>query len=92
MEIDLYSPGSVVYTDKNSLKTSDGTSSKIIAGDTLKWEYIEGKGAEARFEFISGFTQLTDKRLVVADYYNHCLRLIDRSIGTTSAFSGQCKS
>ena len=49
-------------------------------------------GAEARFFSISGFTQLSGKRDVVADHDNHCLRLIDRTTNSTSVFSGQCES
>ena len=49
-------------------------------------------GAEARFYFVRGFTQISEKFVVVADTDNHCMRLIDRTDHFTSVFSGQCES
>ena len=47
-------------------------------------------GAEARFSTITGFTQISEKLVVVADSNNYCMRLIDRTTNDTSEFSGQC--
>ena len=49
-------------------------------------------GAEARFSPITGFAQISEKLLVVADSFHHCMRLIDRATNKTSVFSGQCES
>mgnify|MGYP001803580349 CR=1 FL=1 len=89
MEFDRYRPGYLVYTDKHALMTSDGTTTHPIAGSPTQEGYREGVGAEARFNYISGFTQISEKHVVVADYNNHCLRLIDRTTHNTSVFSGQ---
>ena len=92
MELDLYKPGNIVYTDKHALMTYDGTTTHLIAGNSTQYGYREGVGADARFDLITGFAQISEKLVVVADIYNHCMRLIDRTTNNTSAFSGQCKS
>ena len=92
MEFDRYRPGFIVYTDKHALMTSDGTTTHLIAGNSTQRGYREGVGAEARFNDIAGFAQISEKLVVVADYVNQCMRLIDRSTNKTSVFSGQCKS
>ena len=91
MEVDQHKPGHIIYTDKNAVKTTDGTTVVLLAGNSLQGGYREGRGAEARFYFITGFTQISDKHVVVSDCFNRCLRLIDRTSGSTSQFSGQCQ-
>ena len=92
MELDRYRPGYLLYTEKRALMTSDGTTTHLIAGNSTQGGYREGVGAEARFNYITGFAQISVKLIVVADFYNHCMRLIDRTTNNTSVFSGQCKS
>ena len=92
MESDRYRPGFIVYTDSRALMTtSDGTTTHLIAGKWTEKGYKEGVGAEARFDLITGFAQISEKLVVVADYHNYCMRLIDRTSNTTSLFSGRCK-
>lgn len=88
----MYKPGNIIYTDYSSLKTSDGVTSTLIAGNTTEQGYREGRGAEARFYRITGFTQITQNHVVVADILNNCLRMIDRQTRVTSVFSGDCYS
>ena len=90
MELDRYRPGFIVYTDKHALMTSDGTTTHLIAGNSTQEGYREGVGAEARFYTIAGFAQISEKLVIVADYLNSCLRLIDRTNNNTSEFSGLC--
>ena len=90
MELDLYRPGYLVYTDRDALMTSDGTTTHLIAGSFSQNGYREGVGAEARFNTIIGFVQISEKLIIVADHWNRCLRLIDRTTNNTSEFSGQC--
>ena len=92
MELDRYRPGFIVYTEKPALMTSDGTTTHLIAGNSTQYGYREGVGAEARFSYIKGLEQISEKLVVVADSANHCMRLIDRTSNTSSLFSGQCKS
>ena len=91
-ELDRYRPGFIVYCDKHALMTSDGTTTHLIAGNSTQRGYREGVGAEARFYPITGLSQISEKLVVVADFHNHCMRLIDRSTNKTSVCSGQCKS
>ena len=92
MELDRYRPGSIIFTDAHTLETSDGTKTHLIAGNPTQSGYREGVGAEAWFRYITGFTQISEKLVVVADSSNHCMRLIDRTTRTTSVLSGQCES
>ena len=92
MELDRYRPGFIVYIDKHTLKTYDGTTTHLIAGSSTQTGYREGVGADARFNFMTGFVQISEKLVVVADSNNHCMRLIDRTTNKTSLFSGQCQS
>ena len=92
MELDRNRPGSLLYTENTALMTYDGTTTHLIAGSSTQSGYREGVGAEARFYYIPGFAQISEKLVVVADSGNHCLRLINRSTNKTSVFSGQCES
>ena len=92
MELDRYQPGSIVYTMYNALMTSDGTTTHLIAGNWTEKGYREGVGADVRFNDISGFSQLSEERVIVTDSGNRCLRQIDRTTHSTSVFSGQCES
>ena len=90
MEVDLYIPGNVIYTDRNSIRTSNGTVSQIIAGNTTQDGYQEGTASAARFRLIQGFTQISSTQIVVSDTYNYCLRLVDRASSKTTKLAGQC--
>ena len=92
MELDRYRPGYLLYTEETALMTSDGTTTHVIAGNSTQYGYREGVGDEARFTYIYGFAQISEKLVVVADSNNNCLRLIDRSTNKTSVFSGLCES
>ena len=91
MELDLYRPGFLLYTDRHALMTSDGTTTHLIAGNSTEDGYKEGVGAEARCDVRVGFAQISEKLVVVADHFNRCLRLIDRTTNNTSEFSGLCR-
>ena len=92
MEFDHYRQGFIVFTDAHALMTSDGTTTHLIARNSTQGGYREGVGADARFGYITGFAQISEKLVVVADTKNHCMRLTDRTTNKTSAFSGQCES
>ena len=53
MDFDMFKPGFMIYTDFHSLKTSDGTTTNVIAGETRG--YREGVGAKAKFKSVTGF-------------------------------------
>ena len=70
MNFDMFKPGFMIYTDFRSLKTSDGTTTNVIAGETRG--YREGVGAKAKFKSVTRFVWLSGTRLVVVDSHNHC--------------------
>lgn len=90
MEMDEYIDGSILFSDPVSLTTTDGNTSQIVAGGLLGRAYREGVGKAATFYGISGFHQVSSRKVIVADMSNHCLRLVDRLTGQTSPFSGSC--
>lgn len=90
MEADLRYPGSILYSEGASLKTTDGPSTKNIAGDIRTQGFIEGSNKEARFNDITGFHQLNRDEVIVVDKFNHCLRKVNRETGMTSIFAGRC--
>ena len=92
MELDLYQPGNIIYTDKYSLKTTDGVTAAIIAGHPTQGGYKDANGENARFQSITGFIGITAKILIAVDCYNDCLRRIRRDTGLTTTFSGVCTS
>ena len=92
MEPDLYRSGYIIYTDEHSLKSTDGVTSELIAGNTTEQGYRKGKGRAARFRYFHGFKQISPKEVIAADNNNHCLRRIHRDTGLTTTFSGVCTS
>ena len=76
-----------MYTDRHALMTSNGKTSQLIAG-----YYNEGVGAEASFSMITGFTQISEKLVIVADCSIYCLSLIDHTTRNISEFRALCKS
>lgn len=90
IEVDLADPSRLLFSDGNSLKVTDGWRTEIIAGSSTSG-YKEGVGEEARFKIMKGFVQLSNKTVVVTDYYSHCLRQIDRPTRATSPFVGECE-
>ena len=91
MEMDQYHPGYIIYDDSHALMTSNGKRTHLIAGHPKQAGYKEGVGAKAMFHFITGFTQISQERVVVADWRNNYLRLINCTTGVTSVFSGKCQ-
>ena len=85
MEMDQIRPGYVIFTDWCALRTIDGTTTHVLAGNSTQQGYRGGIGGEARFDKITEFAQISKKRVVLADYHNDCLRLIDRTSYSTSA-------
>ena len=92
MEADKYKPGFIIYSDSHTLKTWQSATTVLIAGNAHSGpRYKEGVGAAAEFNDIRGFTQISNKSVIVADAKNHCLRLLDRTTNSTSVFSGTCQ-
>lgn len=73
-----------------SSRVSDVPEILVISGSVEIPGYIEGAALDARFNGITSFLQLNKTHVVIADYFNHCLRLLNRLTNTTSPYVGVC--
>ena len=90
MAEDEFVPGNLLFADGSALKTTDGTTTSLIAGMSRSTGYIEGVSANARFNTILSFIQLSRSHVILTDAENHCLRSVDRTTNQTSTYSGNC--
>ena len=92
MEFDLLNPGPIIYTDFNAILTTDGIESILIAG-TASFNgrgYKNGAGSLAVFDSLRGFLQLSKKEIIVVDWGNSCLRMIERPMNMVSDITKPC--
>ena len=87
---DEFVPGNLLFADRHALKTTDGTTSSLIAGSAISAGYVEDVGSNARFNGIFSSLQLSSSILVLADHNNYCFRNVDRTTNQTSPYSGNC--
>jgi len=92
MEKDESIPGNILFTDSYSLKTTNGVSVSTIAGSPTSSGYSNSPGTSGRFNYINGVYQKNRTHVIVADYGNACLRMVDRTNGHISQFAGTCRS
>jgi len=92
MEKDEYIPGNILFTDGYSLRTTNGSSVSTIAGSPTSSGYSTSSGTSGRFSSLYGFYQKNRTHVIVADYSNACLRMIDRTNRHNSQFAGTCQS
>lgn len=90
MEMDLFVPGNLIFSDGWSLKTTDGTITKLIVGAPTSHGYSEAFGNTVRFSHITGFLQLDNESVLVIDSANHCVRHVDRRSRYSKSFAGIC--
>ena len=64
LERDLYIPGNILFSDQHAMKTTDGSSTSLIAGSATQPGYVEGVGSQARFYFIPSFLQLSSSQII----------------------------
>ena len=74
-------PGYIMYAYGDDIKTSDGSTTFHIAGNTT-----DSTVSNATFSTIRGFVQVSENRLVVADRGNRVLRAIDQKTGSSFNF------
>ena len=87
---DEYVPGNLLFVERHTIKTTDGTTTSLIAGSSTSYGYLEDVGANARFDDILSFVQLSKARVILTDSDNHCLRSVDRTTSGTSTYAGNC--
>ena len=92
IEPDQYVPGNILFSDAHSLKTTDGTTTSLIAGSSSSG-YSTSSGSSARFRDITGFHQVTSTRVFLVDTGNHCMRMLDRTSNASYvSLAGRCCS
>ena len=90
IEPDQYVPGNILFSDSHSLKTTDGTTTSLIAGSSSSG-YSMSSGSSARFRDITGFHQVTSTRVFLVDTGNHCMRMLDRTSNASYvSYAGRC--
>lgn len=90
MQEDQSRPGYIMYSTPGALLTTNGVDTILIAGDVEELGYREGTRGDARFNVLSGFSQVGGDFVVVMDSINYCIRLVNSISGDTSVFSGDC--
>ena len=90
LAIDLFVPGNILLGGFSDLRTSNGAEISGVAGHPSTSGYREGVGENALFKGISGIVHIARTQVVVTDIFNRCLRMVDRTTGSTSTFSGLC--
>lgn len=90
MEMDLKTPGQLIFSEGHSVKITDGITTTILAGDPTESGLMDGCGSNVRFNKVTGFAQLNKKRIIVVDSMNNCLRTLNRVTGCVKYHVGQC--
>ena len=90
IESDLFIKGNILYIDYCALKTTDGVTSTTIAGHSTTCYHHFAVGLLVRFDNLWGFRQISPSKVVVADYSQHCLKLIDCTTLQVSRYAGYC--
>lgn len=88
LEEDLYESYSILFSDLRKIQTTNGSFKSLVIGSSHG--YVEGVGSEARFNQLTGFTQISPTEIIAVDQYSHCLRLVDRISQQSSVFVGNC--
>ena len=93
IEADQYVPGNILFSDGHALKTTDGTTTWLIAGSPSSSGYSTSSGSSARFYYLSGFHQVSATRVFLVDRNNHCMRMLDRTSNASYvSYAGYCRS
>ena len=92
IEVDISDPEILLFSDLSSLKTTDGNQTLLVVGSDIESGYIEAAGLAARFNKITGFTQISPTIIVIADYENNCLRVVEWTSLSTLTLAGVCKT
>lgn len=91
IEKDEFVPDHMLFSTSSSMWTVDvGGNQHSIIGST-SFGYSEGTGGGAQFKWITGFTQIENgRKVLVAEYFNHCIRSVNRLTNSSSIYSGNC--
>lgn len=91
LQQDRFIRGNFLFADEHALKTTDGKNTYLIAGNARQSGYYEGVGSAARFFWVSNIFHINNKKILIADVDNHCLRTVNRWTNRTNPFVGKCR-
>ena len=83
-------PESIIFTDGFALKRWKRGEASIIVGDVSKNGYVNGMGTNARLSRVTSKVELGDSVWLLADLYNHCIRLLYVRTRIIEEFLGNC--
>ncbi|XP_067950536.1 uncharacterized protein [Watersipora subatra] len=90
LQADLFIPGNLLAAGFSSLRTVNTTSADLVIGQALFSGYANGAGTAARVSYPAS-CQVTTDIVLVAEYFNHCVRILNRTNdNTVSDFVGTC--
>lgn len=91
LQEDIHNSGWFLAGLENSLVSfSPNGSLTVLAGSTNVTGYLDGQALQARFTAVLGIFQTQDRRVIISDHSNHCLRILNRDSRIVSTFSGNC--
>ena len=82
--------GSIIFSDGFALKIWWQGTTSVIAGNVYNAGYVDGVGTDARLTYITSAIELYDSEWLLADMYNHCLRVLNLLDQTVRHFLGDC--
>ena len=92
MEPDLFIKGNILYINRCALRTTDRVTSTTITGYSTTCYHHFAAGLLVCFSSLLGFRQVSPSEVVVADYRQHCLKIIDRISLQVSLYARYCGS
>ena len=87
---DSADPESIIFTDGFALKRWKRGEASIIVGDVSKNGYVNGMGTNARLSRVTSKVELGDSVWLLADLYNHCIRILHARTRLISTYLGDC--
>lgn len=92
IQADEWIPGNILATIGSALYTiSSSGDSELLTGSIQGQGYQNGHDYDALFNKTAGILQLNGGReVIISDYWNSCLRKLDRLTQEVSTFAGEC--
>lgn len=91
MEWDLVDMENILLASAHALHFTDRLTVTTLVGSAYQSGYLEGRSTAARFSYVPSFAQLNATSVVLADAYNHCIRLVHRDNYITQPIAGSFK-
>ena len=83
-------PESIIFTDGFALKRWKRGRVSIIVGNVSTYGYVNGIGTDARLSRVTSKVELGDSVWLLADLYNHCIRILHVRTRFIGDYLGDC--